>query len=84
LPYSESIAFAAAIDELDRESAYLTILEQFHHVRPDEESSTRELLADGWQLYRHIYHMHRSLEDRGWFVSPLDLLPGVGGDQTCA
>jgi acetyl esterase/lipase len=83
LPYSESIAFADALSERDHDNVALTILEQFHHVRPDEESTAREQLADGWLLYRHIYRMHRSLDSDGWFVSPLESLPGIGGRSSC-
>jgi hypothetical protein len=62
---------------------YLTVIEQFHHVRPDEEGDRLSLLGDGLKLYMHIYRMHRSLDDSGWFTSPFGLLPGVTGDSEC-
>jgi hypothetical protein len=83
LPYSESVRFAEVAEGRENGETYLTIIEQFHHVRPDEEGDRLSLLGDGAKLYMHIYQMHRSLDDRGWFTSPLGLLPGVTRDSRC-
>jgi pimeloyl-ACP methyl ester carboxylesterase len=83
LPYSESVRFAADAEATGHDATYLTVLEQFHHVRPDEESDRLGLIIDGFKLYRHIYRMHRSLDQNGWFRSPLDLVPFVDRQSTC-
>ncbi len=83
LPYSESIAFADAATDAGHNTVHLTILEQFHHVRPDEDGDTLSLFGDGFRLYRHIFRMHQSMDDRGFFSSPLDLIPFTGSSRTC-
>jgi acetyl esterase/lipase len=83
LPYSESIRFAQDAKRAERARVYLTITEQFHHVRPDEEGDRLSLFGDGVRLYRHIYRMHQSLDGRGWVTSPLNLLPGIGTHGDC-
>jgi pimeloyl-ACP methyl ester carboxylesterase len=81
LPYSQTLEFADASPEWNQ--PYVTIIEQFHHVRPDVEGDRLSLLGDGWKLYRHIYRMHREIDDRSWFTSPLNLLPFVGQEELC-
>jgi acetyl esterase/lipase len=83
LPYSESVKFAEDLEEAGSVNVQLTVLEQFHHVRPDEEGDRLSLLGDGLRLYRHIFRMHQSMDDRGWFASPLDLLPFRSGPTPC-
>jgi pimeloyl-ACP methyl ester carboxylesterase len=83
LPYSESVRFAEDAEAVGHGSTHLTVLEQFHHVRPDEESDRLGLISDGLRLYRHIYRMHRSLDESGWFSSPLDLVPFLERQSTC-
>jgi acetyl esterase/lipase len=82
LPYSESVQFAELASEMNAD-VRLTLLDQFHHVRPDEDSDLLSLIGDGARLYRHIFAMHRAMDDRGAFTSPLDLLPFLGGQETC-
>lgn len=83
LPYSESVRFVSDAESLGMDSVHLTVLEQFHHVRPDEDSNRLSMLGDGFDLYRHIFRMHQSLDDRGWLTSPLTLFPGVSGPEQC-
>ena len=84
LPYGESVRFAADAEQAGHGDVYLTILEQFHHVRPDEEGDRLSLLGDGISLYWHIFRMHQSMDDRGWVSSPLDLAPLFPGRNECS
>ncbi len=81
LPYSESVRFYREAHDVT--PIHLTLIEQFHHVRPDEEGDRLGLIGDGARLLRHVYRMNRSLDDRGWFASPLDLIPGLGDTSDC-
>jgi acetyl esterase/lipase len=81
IPYSESVRF---YDELENaRSKRLTLLNVFHHVRPDEEGDRRSLVGDGIRLYRHVYEMNRHLDGRGWVAHPFDLLPFINERDTC-
>jgi acetyl esterase/lipase len=82
LPYSESVRFAeqSSVAEGD---VRLTLIDHFHHVRPDEDSDIQGLSRDGLRLFRHIFAMHSALDDRGNFTSPIDLLPWVDGSDSC-
>jgi acetyl esterase/lipase len=81
LPYSESVRF---YDDLETaKSKHLTLLEVFHHVRPDEEAGYLELIRDAFRLYGHAYRIHRPLDDRGWFVGVSDLWPGGSQRSAC-
>jgi hypothetical protein len=77
LPYGESVRFYHDLRSAER--THLTLLEVFHHVRPDEEGGYLELVRDATRLYRHVYLMHRPLDDRGWFTWP----PGLAGNAPC-
>jgi hypothetical protein len=83
LPYSESVRFSQDAQLAGLDQVHLTIIEQFHHVRPDEDGSRVSLMADGARLFKLIYRMHRSLDDRGLFTSPLDLVGLDQGETRC-
>lgn len=82
LPYSESVRFAENESEAGAD-VRLTLIDHFHHVRPDEDADIWSLSRDGFRLYRHIFAMHNAMDDRGIFTSPLDLLPFVDRSQSC-
>jgi dienelactone hydrolase len=81
LPYSESIRFYESVEAAERK--HLTLLQVFHHVRPDEDGGYVELVRDGLRLYGHVFRIHRPLDGRGWFVGVADLVPGISSASTC-
>ncbi len=82
LPYSESVSLANRAEEVDAD-VRLTLLDHFHHVRPDQDVGIWSQARDATRLYRHIFAMHWTMDDRGVFTSPLDLLPFVDRPDSC-